>query len=164
MGNDPQRAEKAAGADRPRRGWWRRNWRWFVPTLFLGLLVLLGICAVIVWWILFGALKSSEPYKMALERVKKHPQVLEQLGEPVEDDDWFPSGQVFTEGDRGEAGLYFHVSGPKGRGLVSAWGNRIEGKWALFQLAVTLTDNTRLDLGRVADETLPEAPLWKPPQ
>ena len=164
MESDPQRAEETAGADGPRRGWWGRNWRWFVPTFALVLLALLGVCAVIVWCIVFGTLKSSEPYKMALERVKQHPLALEQLGEPVEDDDWFPGGEIFSEGGSGEARLFFHVAGPKGRAKVATWGQQRNGNWALVQLALTLEDNERLDLGQVADETLPEAPPWKPPQ
>lgn len=148
----------------PRRGWWKRNWRWFVPAFFLGLLVLLGVCAVIVWWIVFGALKSSEPYKMALEQVKNDPQVIARLGQPVEDDAWFPSGYVNIEGERGQTQLNFEVAGPNGRARVAIRGNCMEGKWALVELVVTLKDNTRLVLDPVADKDLQEAPPWKPPQ
>ena len=39
-------------------------------------------------------------------QVKKDPQVIERLGEPV-NDTWRVGGEVFSEGDRGEANLNF---------------------------------------------------------
>jgi len=164
MEDQTQAAQTPADQPRPRRGWLARNWRWLVPGTLLVLIVLGLLLAGITYARVFGKLKSSQPYKMALERVQNHPKVIQRLGQPVKDDDWFPSGEVFIEGDRGEARLFFHVAGPRGRAQVSTWGKRMEGKWALVQLAITLEDKTRVDLGGVGDETLEEAPPWKPPE
>ena len=52
----------------PPRNWWQRNWKWFVPTGCLTMLVLLGCFITFILFVVMGALKSSDAYKMAVER------------------------------------------------------------------------------------------------
>ena len=110
---------------------------------------------------------SSEPYKMALQRVQQDRQVLKLLGEPIEDVTRFPTGSVHVEGDRGEANLGFDVAGPKGKAHVSTRAGRIDGKWGLTTVEVTIAaDGQRLLLDRGdkdgKNDDRGEAPRWPP--
>jgi hypothetical protein len=53
-----------------RTNWWERNWKWFVPTGCLGMLLFAAGLVLVVISIAFGALKSSDAYKVALAKAK----------------------------------------------------------------------------------------------
>ena len=148
-------------ADRPPRGWWSRNWRWFVPTMLLGSVVLCGGCCLGIVGAIVGVLKSSEPYQMALEHVQNDPKVIEQLGEPIEESGWFPSGEVNVNNGSGRAGLYFHVAGPRGKGTVHVEARRIGGRWGLTLLEITPEGGQRIPLRISDDDGQDQAPPFK---
>jgi len=119
----------------PRRGWFKRNWKWFVPAILLGPLVRAS------------NLKSSKPYRMTLEIVQKSPEVITQLGEPVVDASWNPSGMLPDEAAANPtANLNYEVAGPKGKGYVITSARRVDGDWAINSLQVTLPDGTQQSL------------------
>jgi hypothetical protein len=155
-----------AAGDRPRRGWLARNWIWFVPTMLLGLVVLCGGCCVGIFGAVFGVLKSSEPYQMAFQRVQNDPQVTGQLGEPIEQSGWFPSGQISVRNDRGDARFDFDVAGPKGKAHVHAEARRTASRWGLTRLEVTPESGQRIVLDVSADRGdqggQEYAPLFRP--
>ncbi len=146
----------------PRRSWLARNWRWFVPVTLLGLVLLCGGCCVGIFGVVFGVLKSSEPYQMALERVQKDPQVIAQLGEPIEDADWFPSGEINVQNDQGRARFDFDVAGPNGKAHVHAEVRRLAGQWGLTRVVVTTEDRKRIVLDVTSGEGPNQAPLFQP--
>ncbi len=148
----------------PRRGWFSRNWKWAVPSGCLVMVLLsIGCCAGI-----FGgtvlAMKSSEPYRMALEQVRTNPKVIEQLGEPVKEATWLPSGTLNVKNGSGNAVLNFEIAGPKGRAAVEAHAQRIAGQWGLTTLQVRLPNGERIPLEADANPALEEAPRWTPPK
>src|SRR4051812_4624919 len=67
------------------RGWWSRNWKWFVPTGCLTLVVINIALVGGIIMLVFGAMKSSDVYKAALHRAKADPRVVEALGKPIKD-------------------------------------------------------------------------------
>jgi hypothetical protein len=137
----------AMPVDRPRRGWLGRNWMWFVPTTLLVLVLACGGCCVVIVGAVFGVLKSSEPYKMALERVQNDPKVIEALGQPIEAG-WTVSGEVIPQigPASGNARLDFDVSGPKGKAHVHSEARCVFVKWGLTKVEVTTPDNKRIVL------------------
>ena len=147
--------------DRPRRGWWSRNWLWFVPTALLGSALLCGGCFVGIFCAIIGVLTSSEPYQMALQRVQKDPQVIGSLGEPIEESGWFPTGEVNLQNDRGNARFDFDVAGPKGKAHVRTEARRIAGRWGLTRLEVTTENDQRITPDLSADKGLDEAPPFR---
>ena len=153
---DPTPATPAA---RPQRGWLRRNWLWLVPAT---LLVLCGGFCIGIFGLVFGMLKSSEPYQMALQRVQTDPRVVQRLGQPIEESGWFPTGQINVENDRGEARLDFDVAGPDGKAHVHAEARCIAGRWGLTRLEVTTEDGQRIPLDTTVDGGLDEAPPFEP--
>jgi len=161
---------QATLVDRPRRGWLRRNWIWFVPATLLALGLLCGGCCVGIIGAVFGVLKSSDPYKMTLERVQNDPKVIEALGEPIEAG-WMVSGEVIHQMGpaAGSARLDFDVTGPKGKAHVHSEARcaydvrRGQPEWGLTKVEVTTPDNQRIVLDVSADkDNGQEAPPFQP--
>ncbi|NUQ66028.1 MAG: hypothetical protein HUU20_26505 [Pirellulales bacterium] len=149
-------------AEPPRRSWWSRNWLWAVPVGCLAMVLGCGGCCLGVFGTALYALKSSPPYQMALEKVRTSPQVIEELGEPIEEAGWFPTGNVNVKNGGGDALLDFDVAGPKGRAHVQARARRINGEWGLTTVEVTLADGKRIPLELEGEVGVEEAPRWNP--
>ena len=81
----------------PKGNWWTRNWKWFVPTGCLTVLVLFATFIALIVVIVFSAMKSSDVYKDAFERAKADPAVIEALGSPIKDG-MFVSGSTKVNG------------------------------------------------------------------
>lgn len=135
--------------NKPReRGWFGRNWKWFLPTLVV---LVIGLGAAGVFGVLYftaAVKKSSVPYQTALEAVKASPQVIEKLGEPIEDVTRFPAGQILSSGRMKEADFRFQIAGPKGKAEVATRAREIEYQWGTTTLEVTFADDTRANLIR----------------
>src|SRR5262245_13746561 len=88
----------------PRRGWWARNWKWFVPV---GCLLPILFCAGLftaVGLFITGAIKSSEPYSHSVAEAQTSSDLSSALGSPVQT--WlFPSGRIDITNDSGVADL-----------------------------------------------------------
>ena len=140
-------------AGRPRRrGWWSRNWRWFVPTLLLTTLVLCG--GGVLGFYLFNVKPLRlEPYPTGgMQLVQKDARVIDRLGQPIRNVTLVPSGERNVNGGllpclavfrRGRATRDGHTS------IVRPW--PIDDKWGFSQLDVTFASGERIridtDLG-----------------
>src|SRR5205823_4076198 len=94
----------------PPTGWWSRNWKWFVPTgCCLTPLVLGGAFVAFLVLVVFGTMKQSDAYKMAVERAKADPRVTSALGTPI-GEGWFLSGKTNVNGGSGDADLSIPIS------------------------------------------------------
>lgn len=121
--------------DTPKRTWWQRNWPWVVPLGCVGSLgSVLGFIALLVFGV-FGLIKSSAPYKEALERAQADPLVRSRLGSPLQGG-LFLSGQVSTNGGEGSANLAIPISGPKGSGTLVVQARKSRGEWTYSTLEV----------------------------
>ncbi len=138
----------------PQPGWWARNWKWFVPTGCLMLIVLAFVFAGAIALLVFGAMKSSDVYKNAVAQAKNDPAVIEALGSPLEEG-WFLSGRTNVDGASGEADIAIPVSGPKGKGTIYAVAKKSAGRWTYSTLQVEVKPSgERIDLlhGRGEEE------------
>lgn len=112
----------------PTRNWWERNWKWFVPTLIVtGMLCIAGFIALL-FGMINGMMRSSEPYQTAMQRAQAQPQVVAALGEPIETG-WFVQGNISTQGTQGSADLAIPLSGPRGKGVLYVVGEQTAGQW-----------------------------------
>ena len=122
------------------RSWLSRNLWWLLPTSILVVVLPVGCCVGIFFWVI-GTVKSSEPYQMALKRVCADRQVIEMVGKPAEDTSWMPTGNfsyhVVNGVASGNATFSFPVSGPKDTALVHAEAICQNGKWEFRLLRVT---------------------------
>ena len=120
-----------------KRGWWSRNWKWFVPVGCLSMLVVGAVVIVLIVTLVFGALKSSDAYKQALAKAATNPTVISELGEPIEAG-WVVSGSISVNGSSGEADISIPISGPKKSATVYAVGRKSAGQWTFSRLEVEI--------------------------
>ena len=135
----------------PQRGWWSRNWKWagplgcLLPVLLCGGLITAGITLV------FGMMKSSEPYKHALSVARTDSTVITMVGTPVEAG-MFVSGNINLNNDNGTADLHIPISGPNGSGSIHVVATKTAGSWTYSTL--TFTDSrTQTDTDLKTGET-----------
>ena len=130
----------------PRKGWWGRNWKWFVPTGCLTLLLVVGGCIAGLVGFVFSLIKSSDAYKDALAAAQASPAVQKALGTPIEAG-LLVMGNIHVSGTSGNADLTIPISGPKGEATIYAVATKSAGKWTFDRLEVAIEDSDeRLDL------------------
>lgn len=134
----------------PRRGWFGRNWLWFVPTVLILPILLCGGCFGGLFYIGVQAIKGHPMYVQAVERVQNSDAVQEKLGEPIEVSTVLPDGEFKMDGSSSVAKFLFSVKGPKGSANVIAEGQMVDGAWHFDKFTVTPdADGAVIDL---ADE------------
>lgn len=151
--------------DRPKSG----NWKWWVLGCVGGPLILIAGCFALAGGA-FLWVRNAAPNRMALERAKHNPAVVEALGVPLKagfsGDTQIQSGVSTSEGKSTRAVMTIPVTGPKGHGVLSVVAERRKGVWRYRRLEITV-DRTgqRIDLrspGEISDsssgEPLPETP------
>lgn len=130
------------------RGWFRRNWKWFIPSMFLAAVVLGAIAVFGYVQVRSYRYRSNPAYQAALAAVQESPRVRDRLGQPIADTDWNPQGDIdVSEGATiGGATFNFTVSGPNGSADVATDGRMVNGQWALTRLELRFPDGDRLSL------------------
>jgi TonB family protein len=122
----------------PRPGWWKRNWKWFVPVTLFGLL-LLGVVAIgLIVMFVMGAVKSSVPYTQALAQAKTNPMLMAEMGAPIQAG-WYVTGSISSSGSSSDANLSFPIYGPKKSGMLHVVATKnpfsaVSGEWRLTEL------------------------------
>lgn len=119
----------------PRRNWWQRNWKWFVPTGCLTLIALAVAFVAMIVVVVFGAMKSSDAYKIAVTRAKNDERVVRAIGKPISEG-MFTSGNTNVNGGSGQADLAIPISGPKGKAKIYAAATKSGGEWVYSKLVV----------------------------
>lgn len=136
--NFPSTPSTPSAAPPPRpRGWWARNWKWFVPTGCLTLCALFAALAIAFAMIIFGAMKSSDAYKIAVSRAMADNRVIATIGTPITEG-WLVSGNTNVNGGSGNADLSIPISGPKGKATIYATASKSAGRWIFSQLVVQI--------------------------
>lgn len=102
----------------------------FCLGLFAGI-VLLSISA------LFGAMRSSDVYTIAMQRMRDHPQVVEALGTPIEPG-WYLTGELSVSGASGDASLQIPIAGSKREGGLYIEAEKSAGRWVYSTLVVNI--------------------------
>lgn len=126
---------------------------WVIGMVVVGVI---GIVSFIVSLLLviFGAMRSSEPYKEALKRAKADPRVIAALGSPIQPG-LLVNGNLETKNDDGVADLDFTLKGPKGKADVNVAGTKTRGRWYYTRIIVTPPSGPEIDL-LSPDEPSPE--------
>jgi hypothetical protein len=134
----------------PRRNWWSRNWKWFVPTGCLTIIALGVLFVVCILFFVFSILKSSDVYKIAVSRAESDQRVIAALGTPISEG-LVPSGKTNANGPSGEADIAIPISGPKGKATIYAVGTKSGGEWKFSKLAVQVDGGEMIDLNEKGD-------------
>jgi hypothetical protein len=108
-------------------------------TVFFGVLILLiAGGGFFVYMQLGGKLRATEPYRMAIEKIRKSPEVQAELGQPI-NDAWRTAGEPEM--------IRFDIFGPKGNGKVELQCWQRQGKQELRALVVTIeASGKKIDL------------------
>jgi hypothetical protein len=137
------------------KSWFSRNWKWFIPTAVLGLVLAVALAIGALLTFVIGLLKSSEPYQHAVAVASNNLEVVRELGGPVSSG-WYVSGSVSVSGTSGKADLAIPLNGKVRYGTVYVVAKKTDGVWAYDKLQM-LVDGDKSPI-----ELLP-TPL-KPPQ
>ena len=86
----------------PQPKWFGRNWKWVVPVGCLLPVLLVGGCALMVFFFATGLMKQSDAYKIALARAQANSAVIEAIGSPISQTG-IVSGNSNVNGPTGEA-------------------------------------------------------------
>jgi len=124
------------------KGWFSRNWKWFIPVGCLSVVVMAVAVVAAGIYFVFGAIKSSDVYQQALAKTRSNPAVVRELGEPIEAG-WRISGSINVSNDSGNADVRIPVSGPKKSGAVYATAIKKQGKWDFSTLEVEIEGDTK---------------------
>jgi hypothetical protein len=128
-----------SSSSQPRRGWWSRNWKWFVPVGCFSLVLIFVACifAFFIVTLIPGSFKNTDVYRQAMAKASSNPEVVAQLGTPIKAS-MFPSGSVNIEGSSGEARMTIPISGPKGKGNIYLEARKFGGEWTFQRLVVAI--------------------------
>jgi hypothetical protein len=127
--------ESTSAIPPPRRNWWQRNWKWFVPTGCLTLIALGVAFIALIVVAVFGVLKSSDAYKIAVTRAKNDERVIRAIGKPISEG-WYVGGSTNVSGGSGQADLAIPISGPKAKAKIFAVATKSAGEWGYSKLIV----------------------------
>ena len=117
------------------KSWFGRN---KALTIALGCSALLILGALFVGGILAVvgvAMRSSDPYQLAVTAATHDPSVVAELGAPVQPG-WLTTGQINVAGPNGQASLAIPISGPRASGTINVCANKAAGKWTFSCLNV----------------------------
>ncbi|SNR72051.1 cytochrome c oxidase assembly factor Coa1 family protein [Flavobacterium sp. ov086] len=117
-----------------KKNWWDRNWKWFVPTGCLSLLVLLGLFIAGIFFGVTSMMTDSDAYKGAMTAAKNNKTVIEKLGNPIETDG-MTSGSININNDTGNCDLQIPIKGPKGKGTLFVVATK-KGNWKYNEMSL----------------------------
>jgi len=117
--------------------WFSRNWKWFIPTVIVVPVLLIALFIGGIVTLVFGMIKSSEPYQHALAAASQNARVTTELGEPVEPG-WLASGNINESGAAGEANLAIPLNGKLRHGTVFVVARKSAGIWRYERLEVEI--------------------------
>jgi hypothetical protein len=128
------------GPEQKPRGWWSRNWKWFVPTVFLCLILMCGGCLTGIAVLFISGLRHLEPYVVTMEKIQANPEAQEALGQPIRDDSWFP----VLSPDGNNMDIRWDLSGPKGKGKAHVKARMTGNKWEIVLIEVILPNDKKI--------------------
>lgn len=128
-----------------RKSWWQRNWKWFVPTGCVSILLIFVLFIVSIFFGVTSMMTNSDAYKGAMNEAQKNKLVIEKLGSPIEDDG-MTSGSINTSNDSGNCDLQIPIKGPKGKATLFIVAEK-KGTWKYSEMTVLIKNtNEEIDL------------------
>jgi cytochrome oxidase complex assembly protein 1 len=119
----------------PRKGWFSRNWKWFMPTVILGPILLLALFFTVLFGLVMGMMKSSEPYQFAVSMASQDARVTAKLGAPITPG-WLTQGNIQTAGSSGTANFSIPLNGARRHGTLYVAAKKSAGVWHYRTLQV----------------------------
>jgi Cytochrome oxidase complex assembly protein 1 len=111
--------------------------KWFLPTLILGCILMLGLFVVGLFAIIHSVFVSSQPYRIALTRASSSGEVAAKIGTPMQVG-WWIMGNFNASGPTGNASFDIPISGPKGKGRIVVIAKEQSNQWTFDTLEVDI--------------------------
>ncbi len=106
----------------------QRKWMQWSLIFYAGFIVLM----IGLFFLLVSSMKSSDAFKLAMDKLESNPEVMEILGKPVSAG--MVKGSMKNSGTSGDANISFSVSGPNGNGILSLKASKQFDKWEIESL------------------------------
>ena len=131
-------------AQQKRRGWFRRNWRWFVPALLLTIVVVGGGA---LYWAFFVRVYNLNVCQSAMRTIAADKGVQETLGQPIKNVFW-PSRETMPNAriEENEIDVIWNIEGPKKQAKAHLLAKRRQGRWDTVILEVTPAGGKRVSI------------------
>jgi tetratricopeptide (TPR) repeat protein len=113
------------------------NWKLAIIPL-ISFFLMIGSPILLV----FSFLTSSEPYKMALTEIQRDPDIIRELGQPI--NARIAQWEIIQSIDNSTACLFVQLSGSKGNGLAAIEALEMDGFWKLYRLIVKVEKTNTL--------------------
>ncbi len=125
------------------QSWFKRNWKWFVPTLGCGtIIILFVVLAITVVSGVSNLFTNSEPSQYAFDLASKNERVIEVIGVPIEKDGIAKGNFQFSDSDGSAIDMQIPIKGPKGSATLVVVGNKYEGEdWSYSELHIIVSDS-----------------------
>jgi hypothetical protein len=125
------------------QSWWKRNWKWFLPTF------------IIMFLLAFGLLLSSSVdgnvtdiaqaysdnslYEKAIEKAKTNKRVIEVIGEiePIDKLAILEGNAVYSN-NHNSVELSIRIKGNKGKGKMDISANKIGNEWEYKKINIRI--------------------------
>ncbi|MCF6133288.1 cytochrome c oxidase assembly factor Coa1 family protein [Flavobacterium wongokense] len=117
----------------PPKNWFQRNWKWFVPTGCLSLIIVVVLFGIALFKGITSVMKDSDVYQHSISVAKKNKTVNEKIGTPLEDNGMI-SGSINTSGYSGSAQLDIPIKGKKGEGIIHVEAEKKNDIWIYHTL------------------------------
>ncbi len=125
--------------------WWKRNWKWFLPTSLLFFLIIFGI-------ILSSSIKGSVTdiaqvysdnslYEKAIEKAKTNERVIELIGE-IEPIDQLAilEGNAIYSNNNNSVELSIRIKGNKGKGKMDISADKNGKEWKYKKINIRIKE------------------------
>ncbi len=142
----------------PRRGWWSRNWKWFVPTLLLLFVILCCGCPVGFGFWFYSRVYEVPPLQQAMQQIQSNEELAQDLGQPIKPV-YFPPPTF--QGSEREIEVRWFIRGPKGQATAHIKARPGGGGFETVMLEVTLADGKKVS---IAEHGGNEAPTFEAPK
>lgn len=146
----PSLPGRPRAAERP-PGYWRRHWRWTLPTTVMAVIAFIG--GSIGWGLARweDEASASPPLREAMRRAACTPSLVAALGEPLQLDG-MPAGTQRTHLDGTRSALFTaSVHGPRSAGRLFVEGLRSQDSWQYPVMYVLADEGTTFDLSALDD-------------
>ncbi len=139
-------------------GWFKKNWPWLVGGGCLTMLLCCGGFGAVTYFGVTSAVKKSGPYIQAVAQIQSSQAAEDALGRPI-DMGFMGDSSMKESNGQGTMEFTVKVSGPKGKGTVSAKAHQQGQSWVQDTLVLDLDSGQHLDLLATAPAgTVKDAP------
>jgi hypothetical protein len=130
----------------------RKKIVWIIAATVLGALLVIVLFIGAIVGAIYGSLRSSEPYRHAVQVATRDPRAVSALGPQVKPG-WMINGSINVRNDSGDADMSIPVQGTRHNGTIHVVAEKAKGVWTYQTLALSIGDGEEINLLQPGDTT-----------